>query len=140
MTNEETRRCGTCGEARPLAMFYVGIERRKAENGKPNRMWCRICHRAYLTKYRQPKVEYADRIKLERGCADCGIKSVHPEIYDFDHLPGAEKVKSVAALITSGSWDALRAEIAKCEVVCSNCHRIRTRARDHSGFGKDRVA
>lgn len=48
------------------------------------------------------------------------------------------KVAAIATLITKGSWDDFVAEIAKCEVVCANCHRIRTRAREHNAWGKSR--
>jgi hypothetical protein len=66
-------------------------------------------------------------IKVERGCVDCGYNG-HPAALDFDHLPGAVKVKSVS-LMWGYAWDKVLAEIAKCEVVCSNCHRIRTAER-----------
>jgi Zn finger protein HypA/HybF involved in hydrogenase expression len=69
-------------------------------------------------------------IKLERGCVDCGY-SRYAEALDFDHLSGAEKVKSVA-LMWGYSWDKVLTEIAKCEVVCSNCHRHRTKVRAES--------
>ena len=49
---------------------------------------------------------------------------------DFDHLEGEEKVLNVAAMVGRG-WALQRIldEIAKCEVVCSNCHRERTYKR-----------
>lgn len=71
-----------------------------------------------------------DAIKLERGCVDCGYNR-YAEALDFDHLPGAEKTKNVA-LMWGFSWEKVLAEIAKCEVVCSNCHRHRTRIRAES--------
>ena len=136
---DELRTCGTCHEQRPLAMFYLGIERRKAAKGKPNLMWCRPCHRAYLARRRQPRADYVDRIKRENGCADCGIHSEHTEIFDLDHLPGSVKVKSVSVLVTNGPMEALVAEVAKCEVVCANCHRVRSKARGNASYGRDRV-
>ena len=33
-------------------------------------------------------------------------------------------------------YEELLAEITKCEVVCANCHRIRTRRRPAATFGK----
>jgi len=66
-------------------------------------------------------------IKLERGCADCGY-AAHPAALEFDHLPGVGKVQNIAAM-PCNSWAAIEAEIAKCEVVCANCHRIRTAER-----------
>ena len=66
-------------------------------------------------------------IKVERGCVDCGYNR-YPEALDFDHMPGEVKVKAVT-LMWGHSWEKVLAEIAKCEIVCSNCHRHRTKLR-----------
>jgi hypothetical protein len=48
---------------------------------------------------------------------------------DFDHVRG-EKVANVSVLVAGGaSRRRVLAEIAKCEVVCANCHRERTHGR-----------
>lgn len=59
-------------------------------------------------------------------CADCRV-SYPPVVMDFDHVRG-EKLKNVSRM-RSVALDKLVAEIAKCDVVCSNCHRLRTHAR-----------
>ena len=69
-----------------------------------------------------------DAIKLQRGCTDCGYR-VHPAALHFDHLPGTNKVANIAWLRAHGSLASIMAEIAKCEVVCANCHAVRTAAR-----------
>jgi hypothetical protein len=69
-----------------------------------------------------------DEIKLALGCKDCGFNS-HPAALDFDHLPGFEKSDTVATLVGAGKLELALAEIDKCEVVCANCHRIRTAER-----------
>lgn len=52
---------------------------------------------------------------------------------DFDHRPGVEKKFKIAAWLARNSAKTDRseveAEIAKCDVVCANCHRIRTQMR-----------
>lgn len=55
-------------------------------------------------------------------CMDCGQR-FPPYVMDFDHV--GEKRGNIAKMATSPR-KAVLAEIAKCEVVCSNCHRIRT--------------
>ncbi len=122
-------------------MFYLATERRRAEREGRSRalMVCRICQRETNSEAQKPRRDYAAAVKLEAGCADCGMRSEHSEIYDFDHRDPSKKVASVATLITKGTWEDFLAEIAKCEVVCANCHRIRTRARGQYGdFGKTR--
>ncbi len=69
-------------------------------------------------------IDRVSAIKLAAGCADCGYRE-HPAALDFDHA-GSEKTANVSRLIRLSPWDRIAAEIAKCEVVCANCHRIRT--------------
>jgi hypothetical protein len=47
---------------------------------------------------------------------------------DFDHVRGTKQA-NVAELINTLSKKRLDEEIAKCEIVCSNCHRARTYLR-----------
>lgn len=55
-------------------------------------------------------------------CVDCGIKDI--EVLEFDHVIGIKKANVTA--LYSYSWDTIYKEIAKCVVVCVNCHRLRT--------------
>jgi hypothetical protein len=48
---------------------------------------------------------------------------------DFDHREGEEKAGTIASQVCNWSWEKIKAEVAKCDVVCSNCHRIRTAKR-----------
>lgn len=64
---------------------------------------------------------YVDSVKMERGCIDCGYKE-HPAALDFDHVHG-EKVILVSFAKSKKRADE---EMAKCEVRCANCHRIKS--------------
>lgn len=58
-------------------------------------------------------------------CTDCGNR-YPPCVMDFDHVRGVKEF-SISARITNGcSKRKILLEIKKCEVVCANCHRIRT--------------
>ena len=62
-------------------------------------------------------------------CTDCG-GGFAPHVMDFDHLEGESKVKSISELVANrASRERIDEEIAKCEVVCANCHRERTHQR-----------
>jgi hypothetical protein len=61
------------------------------------------------------------------GCIDCGYNG-HPMALEFDHKPGSKKVKCVGQLARH-PWHVVLTEIAKCDVVCANCHRVRTANR-----------
>ena len=70
-----------------------------------------------------------DAISCAAGCADCGWSGWARGL-DWDHVRGAKVRGGVATLIANGRpWGEIAAEIAKCEVVCANCHRIRTAVR-----------
>lgn len=58
-----------------------------------------------------------------RPCTDCG-RRFHPVAMDFDHVRG-KKLKHISGM---WSWERSKVlvELAKCELVCSNCHRVRT--------------
>jgi hypothetical protein len=63
------------------------------------------------------------KLKSTTPCADC--EETYPHyVMDFDHVRG-KKEQNVSAMMrkpTKKIWD----EIAKCELVCANCHRVRT--------------
>lgn len=77
-------------------------------------------------------------IKQNTPCADC--KENYPYwIMDFDHLE--DKTSGIAQLVRNVGCneEALLREIAKCEVVCANCHRTRTRFRSKKSESKDMI-
>lgn len=85
--------------------------------------------RSVQTALRQEKTERVRQIKLERGCADCGYDRC-AEALHFDHLPGEEKLAHVAVLLQlNRPWHVIEREMAKCDVVCANCHAERTVSR-----------
>jgi hypothetical protein len=68
---------------------------------------------------------FLDGIK-DVPCMDCGNK-FPPCAMDFDHVRGAKLFDIGRG--KQRNRPELVAEIAKCDVVCANCHRIRTAER-----------
>jgi hypothetical protein len=64
------------------------------------------------------------RAAKDKPCADCGVRYPY-YVMDFDHREGEEKLANVGYFAFS-TEAALGEEVAKCDVVCANCHRIRT--------------
>lgn len=86
-------------------------------------------NRELRVRLQQERLDYVRAQKLESGCVDCGYRK-HPEALDFDHLPGTEKLHHIGRMPNRlASYELIDAEIAKCEVVCANCHRVRTATR-----------
>ena len=107
--------------------------------------YCRPCRSDYKREhYLANKQRYVDqaraqkqRLSIERNgyllglfaanpCADCG--ETNPVVLEFDHL--RDKCFNIGSALPYRNWKSILAEIAKCEVVCANCHRKRTASRN----------
>lgn len=82
---------------------------------------------------RHGKVRELIKAAKDKPCADCGLR--YPTIVmDLDHLnPSTKKFELADAIRTYRSLDSVKVEIEKCEVVCSNCHRVRTQLQREEG-------
>jgi DNA-binding transcriptional MerR regulator len=69
-------------------------------------------------------------IKEKVGCMDCNTKFPY-YVLDFDHVRG-KKVDNISKMVKWYKYDDIIEETKKCDVVCSNCHRIRTFSRKNS--------
>jgi predicted HNH restriction endonuclease len=56
-------------------------------------------------------------------CVSCNIGDLHPASYDFHHRDPAQKDVSWNKL-QKRSWDKIVSELKKCDLICSNCHRV----------------
>ncbi len=96
--------------------------RRHYEKNKPA-MIARA--KAHTRVVRANVVEFL-RAHLEaHPCVDCGETDLI--VLEFDHQPGFEKLFNIGeATRDVRSMRAVKAEVAKCEVRCANCHRRKT--------------
>lgn len=88
-----------------------------------------LSHRSYYRNRnrlkRQQLTEFIRQAKEGKPCADCG-KLYPPYVMDFDHRDPSTKTAIISYLPRLQSWARLKAELAKCDLVCANCHRMRT--------------
>jgi hypothetical protein len=69
--------------------------------------------------------EYVNNIKSQFPCTDCK-QYFFPVMLDFDHT-GNDKTRNIADMVARGcSIKTIQSEIDKCQIVCANCHRLRT--------------
>jgi hypothetical protein len=129
----KVRRCGRCGHDLPLECFN--------RLGDGVQWWCRSCFAAYfrargdvhrrqskaarLARQRAMRAHVLDYL-LRHPCVDCG--ECDPVVLEFDHV-GAKSADVSGLLSKAATKEAIDAEIARCEVVCANCHRRRTARR-----------
>lgn len=75
----------------------------------------------------QERINYL-LLEKSKPCTDC-LQRFHPVAMDFDHVRGV-KTSEVASMFSKGATiEAIKAEIAKCDLVCACCHRVRTHRR-----------
>lgn len=82
----------------------------------------------YLKKARanQQRVRKFIQAAKSAPCADC--KNTYPYyVMDFDHF--GEKRYEISRIHLMVGMEKVKEELAQCDVVCSNCHRIRTHKR-----------
>ena len=87
-----------------------------------------------IAKQKAYLAQYLRDLKTKTPCIDCGINYPY-YVMDFDHVRG-QKHANVMELVSTLSKKRIDLEIAKCEIVCSNCHRIRTHMRRMAKKGK----
>jgi hypothetical protein len=137
--DEQPRKCYRCGAIKPAAAFAW----RRRHVGQRD-SFCRPCRKEYGREHylanRQRYIDQARkqkmRLQLERTrylieyfvthpCVDCGERD--PVVLEFDHL--RDKAFNIGSALSRRNWQAILDEMAKCEVVCANCHRRRTAVR-----------
>ncbi len=139
------KKCSKCGLNKALREFYkrkTGL--RTGEYYEKCRECYRVRGRNYYHQNRDRQLGLAKKRKLKyieerkgflseiknKACFDCGEK--YPSwVMDFDHRDGKMKIASVSKLAfrTISSFEKLKEEIEKCDLVCANCHRQRTYSR-----------
>jgi hypothetical protein len=88
-----------------------GRTKRKAENHRINVMMRRDNHKQQLVEH------------FNNKCKDCG-NSFPICCYDFHHIDPSKKSFEIAPRL-DGNIETIMEEVAKCVMICSNCHRIR---------------
>lgn len=133
--------CSGCCVVKPIEEFNFKYRAKGVRHS-----YCRECgKRLTRSHYKRNKRSYLKRnlrayterrqLVLEaksRPCADCGIQYPY-YVMDFDHRDGRLKEFSLHAVHRVTKRAILR-EIAKCDVVCANCHRERTHQRRVAGL------
>lgn len=83
-------------------------------------------HRETQRKHRE-ELRQLIRAAKSKLCSDC--RTQYPwYVMQFDHLPQHNKICAVGRVQSLG-LTRIEQEIAKCEVVCANCHMERTHRR-----------
>lgn len=107
-------KCYICGETNPDNFFND----KSRSSGLSSR--CKMCCRKETRKkiaFRQP---FLASLKV-RGCAVCGEKDI--AVLEFHHANPAKRSFSVASIGQRTGWNKYFDEVAKCILLCANCHK-----------------
>jgi len=136
----EAKECSKCEIEKSLDEFFF----RNKKTGKRHAQ-CKDCYnntRNYKEHYEKYKEEYRDRanervrtlieenrenmLKLLKDhiCMDCGEDNIIT--FEFDHRERKDKKYTISKMLKHFKWDKILNEMSKCDIVCANCHRIRT--------------
>ena len=118
----KTKKCSECQQTKQRDAF------RQLKGVQYKDSW--DCRDAYCTECR---VKYSHnrrkRIKkkavdyLGGECVDCKLKTHILNVYDFHHRDPKEKEFAFGKV--NHSFENLKSELDKCDLLCANCHRIR---------------
>ncbi len=132
----DNRLCSKCKVTKPIEEFNFRF--RATGVRLP---YCRECgkeltrdhyqrnKRQYIARSiraKERRREYLRQAK-SRPCVDCDVQYPY-YVMDFDHREGEEKLFELNR-VNRLTMRAIKQEIEKCDVVCSNCHRERTYQR-----------
>ncbi|UUG69420.1 HNH endonuclease [Streptomyces phage Sham] len=129
------KQCSRCNTEKPISQF-----RKKAASSDGLTPWCRQCFADYdkiryqngddKRKKRNKAISlnknraYLWGVLTSSECIDCGERD--PFVLEFDHRDALDKTANISDMIHRNGWEAIKDEIAKCDVRCANCHRRRT--------------
>lgn len=131
--------CSVCGEVKPLSEFHKNKGRKSGVNSRCKPCRAIVDHARYEAKVsrtvpRHPQQSERSRkawlvsLKAGKPCTDCGRVLPH-QVMQWDHRPGTEKLGEISGAFKTRTREEILAEIAKCDLVCTNCHSMRTFSR-----------
>ncbi len=143
--------CNSCKKTKPLSDFW---KKKSCKDGLNPR--CGDCLRAYHRSHYKGSPKRKNQIRTNskkwedvqkqaleafmegKSCTDCGNDD--RRVFEFDHISD-DKEFSISDGMKKRklSFKTILTEIAKCEIVCANCHRIRTVERRKATAGSSVV-
>lgn len=106
-------------------MPFKDPEQKKAYQKKYHVEWYKKNKNSRYKQIKDREKSIRDKFasyKSSKSCSKCGENT--PVSLDFHHIKD-NKRKNVSYMVSNGfGWDSLIKEMAKCVVLCSNCHRI----------------
>lgn len=125
------KQCSKCHVEKPESEFNS-----KGKGSARLQTFCKVCNREYQkshyssnkayyyekkTRYTTEARQFYKELKSTLKCERCPEN--HPACLDFHHIDSLDKVYTIGRMAHMLSKETLLKEVAKCIVLCSNCHR-----------------
>ena len=133
------KKCRLCGKSKSTDLFFwadkaktkLGSYCKPCQNQKNREWYARRgfegTRKAANERARLKIKQHITATKTDKACLDCNV--IYPHyVMEYDHVRG-QKLHNVSNMVNSHGMESVTKEIAKCELVCSNCHRERTFSR-----------
>ena len=135
--------CTVCGSTKTEGEFFYRDKRNEKLHSqckscyvvKRKKIWHEHYHK-YGSQYRERAVERNKKLKqklrkllldylTDKSCVECGNGDYR--VLEFDHIDPAIKSFGIAQGIHNiMAWPKILAEIEKCQILCANCHKLKT--------------
>ena len=122
---KKRKMCKVCCVEHDISDFYTNGTRTKA-NGDITQRYHASCKCARSVRKKEDKKRYIDTamaaLGMELKCSKCGYNE-YREALEFHHTEPSNKMFNIADA-HKHSAASLLVEMAKCEILCCNCHQI----------------
>lgn len=119
VNGEPLKRCGRCGEWKPLSDFF-----RDKTRASQYQSYCKRC-KLEARRINREKRWHKAVDSLGGRCIVCGYKSTVRGAFDFHHLDPSLKRYSISQLLADDApWERIERELNLCVLLCPNCHRL----------------
>ena len=125
-------KCTKCQELKPKTAFHL-----KTAKKRGRQFVCKHCRQAYSRDWyaknrerlrqeavnrKNTKKQWLADLKTHLKCVQCNFS--HPAALVFHHRNPAKKRGNISEIVFAWKTERILAEIAKCDVLCANCHRV----------------
>lgn len=118
-----TKKCRLCGQEKPITEFH-----KRGGNRGDYQAECKTCSAKRFAEGRKHKRRVIARYKRMKGCVECGHKDERAMYLHFHHVVPSTKDNygDSHAYDANWSWQRIKAELAKCVILCNSCHTKET--------------
>jgi hypothetical protein len=117
------KHCYSCATKKQPKDFYKNKNKKDGLNPQ-----CKQCHNDRVNARKLKHRKFLWEYKLSKGCAHCGYDEL-PYVLEFDHIDLSSKDdarRGSWAIDAGWSMERIKNEINKCQILCANCHAIKT--------------